>query len=454
MSKRINKEIFSLALPSILANITVPLVGMVDIAVAGHLGASSVAAIGGISVGTLMFDVLYWNFGFLRAGTGGLTSQAYGKGDWECCSQMLLRGVGSAFALALAILLLQWPFQKLFFLFVNCSDEVKALAVKYFLIRVTCAPATLSLMAFRGWFIGMQDTVSAMATDLVVNGVNVLASIVLAMGVPSLGFHGMGFPGVALGTVVAQYTGLVMALLIVVRKYSRTIRISVDRKSLAAAFEGGAMKRFVSVNTDLFVRSVCLIAVYLGFTAVSARFGDTLLATCSIMMKLLMIFSYFTDGFAFAGEAMTGKYIGMKNTAMVRSTVRWTFGWSMGIGLFFVGIYSFTGMPLFRLMTDEASVIASASAFIPWLVLIPLVGCPAFTWDGIYTGATATREMRDSNIGCVIVFFGTWFLGAALLRPEGNAQVHLLFVAYYAHLVWRSVYQTVKYRPAVLRRLS
>lgn len=452
--KAVNKEIFSLALPSILANITVPLVGMVDIAVAGHLGAASAAAIGGISVGSLMFDVLYWNFGFLRAGTGGLTAQAYGRSDWDSCAETLLRGAGTALALALVILLLQWPFRKLFFLFVNCSEEVKALAVKYFLIRVTCAPATLTLMALRGWFIGMQDTVAAMATDLVVNGVNVLASIVLAVGIPAVGFQGMGFSGVALGTVVAQYTGLVLACVIIFRKYSGKVHLSLGRKALASAFDGSAMRRFVSVNTDLFVRSLCLIAVYLGFTAVSARFGDTLLATCSIMMKLLMIFSYFTDGFAFAGEAMTGKYIGRKDDGMVRRTVRWTFGWSMGIGILFVGIYSLTGMPLFRLMTEDATVLGAAPSFIPWLVLIPLVGCPAFTWDGIYTGATATREMRDSNIGCVAAFFGIWFLGSWLLHPQGDAQGHLLFVAYYAHLVWRSVYQTVKYRPAVLRRLS
>lgn len=445
----LDKEILRLALPSILANLTVPLVGMVDIAVAGHLDASAAALIGGISVGSLMFDMLYWNFGFLRAGTGGLTAQAYGRKDVADCSANLKRGVGLALLIAAVMLLLQWPFQKFFFLFVHSSDEVARLALEYFYIRIWAAPATLSLMAIRGWFIGMQDTFSSMLTDLIVNGMNIAASIIIAMGIQPLGFEGIGFKGIAWGTVVAQYSGFAAAGVIIFLKYSNVLKTSAGN-----IFSGEQMKRFFSVNSDLFVRSLCLIAVYIGFTAISARFGDLLLAVCSIMMKLLMIFSYFTDGFAFAGEALTGRFIGEKSVDGVCRTVKSTFIWAMGIGVLFVGIYAVSGEPLFRLMTSDTTVVEAGKAFLPWLTLIPLVGCPAFTWDGIYIGATATRAMRDANLWCVVSFFGVWLIGILIFHPSGAASAHLLFAAYYAHLICRSLYQTALYKKAVLSKVE
>lgn len=448
--KSINKEILRLALPSILANITVPLVGMVDIAVAGHLDSSAAALIGGISIGSLIFDLLYWNFEFLRAGTGGMTSQAFGRKDWKECSSNLTRGVGFALMIAIAILLLQWPVQKLVFLCVNCSEEVKALALSYFFIRIWAAPATLCLMSIKGWFIGMQDAASSMFTDLIVNGVNIVVSLALALGVPGTGFHGIGFIGIAWGTVAAQYSGLFFAFVMIAVKYRKALGHSLTAEETKAAFKGNSLRQFFSVNGDLFVRSFCLIIIYLAFTSISARFGDVLLAACSVMMKLLMVFSYFTDGFAFAGEALVGKFYGMRSVPQVRSAVKWTFIWSMGIGMFFVGIYYFAGAPLFNLMTSDNIVVNAAMAFIPWLAVMPLVGCPAFTWDGIYTGATATKEMRNAAIGCLLTFCAVWFLGEWTLKPQADSAVHLLFAAYFSHLVYRSIYQTVKYKRVIL----
>jgi MATE family multidrug resistance protein len=505
-----------LALPSILANLTVPLVGLVDIAVAGHLDASAAALIGGVSIGSLMFDMMYWNFGFLRAGTGGLTAQAYGREDWSGCLDNLRHALAAALLSALALIAVQWPFQKLMFVFVQCSDEVRALALKYFYIRVWAAPATLSLMVMRGWFIGMQDTFSSMLTDIMVNGMNIVASIILALGIPGTSFNGIGFSGIAWGTFIAQYSGLLTAATIFLIKYRSIVRHTVghgrvhsrfaaaeyalsptvlpeagfDQPSggnapgrtftrigreaqgaqapfaareeadtdLATAQEKPSMRQFFSVNGDLFVRSLCLMGVYLAFSAISARFGDTLLAMSSIMMKLMMIFSYFTDGFAFAGEALTGRFYGRKDKYAVSKTVKWTFVWSMGIGLLFVAIYAFAGTPMFRLMTSDNTVVEAAKAFLPWLVIMPLLGCPAFTWDGIYIGATATKEMRDANIGCLIAFFIIWFGGILLFKVTGlqanlSAKVHLLFAAYYTHLIFRSLYQTIKYKPAILGRL-
>jgi MATE family multidrug resistance protein len=475
--RTIDKEILRLALPSILANITVPLVGMVDIAVAGHLSASAAALIGGISVGSLMFDMLYWNFGFLRAGTGGMTAQAYGREDWGECRSLLFHSLGTALLISLAILLIQWPFQKLVFLLVNCSEEVKSLALKYFFIRIWAAPATLSLMAFRGWFIGMQDTFSSMLTDVIVNGVNILASIFLALGIPGTAFKGIGFSGIAWGTILAQYTGLFFATGVVAVKYRQKVRLPVKpgvtvpdgnvtgrpftrtgREAQGApapiAVRKESMRRFFAVNGDLFIRSLCLMVVYLAFTAISAKFGDVLLAMCSVMMKLMMIFSFFTDGFAFAGEALTGRFIGMERPELLREGVRHTFAWSLGIGMMFVAIYLLFGMGMFRMMTSDSSVVGSAQGFLPWLVLMPLVGSTAFTWDGIYTGATRTKPLRNSTIGCMIAFFLVWFLGLMLLKPQGNSLVHLLFAAYYSHLIFRSVYLTVKYPSSIPSRIG
>ena len=325
----INKDILKLAVPSILANITVPLVGMVDIAVAGHLDVNAAVMIGGIAIGTMLFDLLYWNFGFLRVGTGGMTAQAFGKGDRKECSRILARALGISAACALLLIAIQWIFVKFSFLVVDCTPEVRTLAERYFHIRIWAAPATLGLMVFKGWFIGMQDSVSPMVTDLTVNGMNVLMSIVLALGI-NVGdwhFEGIGFTGIAAGTVVAQYSGLFVAVVLLLLKYRQTTLSSIGLSDLRTVFKGSETRRFFVMNTDLFVRSLCFIAIYIGFTVISARYGDVLLAVSSIMMKLLMIFSYFTDGFAYAGEAMTGRYIGARNSGMLRQTIRWTFVW-------------------------------------------------------------------------------------------------------------------------------
>ena len=453
--KALDREILRLALPSILAGITVPLVGMVDIAVAGHLDGGAAAFIGGISVGSMLFDLLYWNFYFLRAGTGGLTAQAYGRGDRRECARLLTRGVGLALVIALLVLTVQWPFTKLAFLVVDCTPEVRELALKYFFIRVWAAPATLALMAFRGWFIGMQDSVSSMLTDLVVNGVNILLSIVLALGIGS--WKGMGFTGVALGTLIAQYAGLLFAAGVVAVKY-RSVFEGFGAEDLRAAFRGSDIRRFFSINTDLFFRSVGLTAIYIGFTTISAAYGDLTLASGAILMKLLMIFSFFTDGFAYAGQALVGKFIGMRRPEETRASVRHVFLWSLGIAVAFIFIYGFGGIPMLRLMTSDASVIEACRPLLPWLMLMPPLGCAAFAWDGIYEGATATRPVRDAMLAAMVSFFALWFLLKRWLMP-GDAgldatalPLHCLMAAYFAHLLARTVWLSVLYRRSILVR--
>ena len=472
--KVINKEILKLAIPSILANITVPIVGMVDIAVAGHLDAQAATMIGGIAIGTMLFDLLYWNFGFLRVGTGGLTAQAFGRGDRKECARILTRAIGISLACAFALIAIQWLFVKAAFLVVDCTPEVRELASQYFFIRIWAAPATLSLMAFKGWFIGMQDSVSPMATDLTVNGMNVVMSFVLALGVKALNYEGMGFAGIAAGTVVAQYSGLAVALLLLFFKYWKNTVSTLRPDELRGVFKGSETRRFFVMNTDLFIRSLCFIAIYIGFTVISARYGDLLLAVSSIMMKLLMIFSYFTDGFAYAGEAMTGKYIGAKDGFMLRQTVKWTFIWSMSIAVIFMGIYQFAGVPLLKMMTSDPVVVEASVEYIPWLLLMPVIGCAAFTWDGIYIGATASKAIRNSMIWAVVGFAGVWFVGILCLNWLGDSSMvsesvtsvadapsvgytrygrlamHILMAAYFAHLLARTIYLTVRYRKVVL----
>ena len=469
--KAINRDILKLAIPSILANITVPIVGMVDVAVAGHLDGAVATMIGGIAIGTMLFDLLYWNFGFLRVGTGGLTAQAFGKGDRKECARILTRALGISLACALALIAIQWIFVKAAFLVVDCTPEVRDLASEYFFIRIWAAPATLSLMAFKGWFIGMQDSVSPMVTDFVVNGMNVLMSIVLALGIPAgvLGPDGnigwlltpMGFNGIAAGTVVAQYSGLLTAVLLLAFKYVRSTISLLSVTDLKETFAGAQTRRFFVMNTDLFVRSLCFIAIYIGFTTISARYGDLLLAVSSILMKLLMIFSYFTDGFAYAGEALTGRYIGAKDGPMMRQTVKWTFIWSMAIAVIFMGIYQFAGVPMLRVMTSDAAVVEQSREFMPWLLLMPVIGCAAFTWDGIYIGATASKEIRNAMLWAVVAFAGVWLVGMACLdhipviQPESATQtaafrhdvlaMHILMAAYFAHLLARTIYLSAKY---------
>ena len=468
--KGMDSQILRLALPSILANVTVPLVGMVDLAVAGHLTGGAAAFIGAISIGSMFFDLLYWNFSFLRAGTGGLTAQAYGRQDWGECARNFIRGTLIALAISLLVLAIQWPFIHLGLRLVNGSAEVKELAQKYFLLRVWAAPATVSLMSFRGWFVGMQDTVSSMFTDLVVNISNIVGSIILSLGVGR--WQGMGFSGIAAGTVVAQYLGLMYAAGTVLFKY-RHIFEGFTRKDVLESFRSSDIKGLFSMNVDLLLRSLALTAVYIGFTVISAGYGDLMLAASSVLMKLLMIFSFFTDGFAYAAQALCGKFIGARDPGSTREAVRRVFVWSMGIGLSFIFIYWGLGTPMVRALTSDESVVQACRLFLPWLLLMPPVGCAAFTWDGIYEGATATRSMRDATIASFAGFLGVWWLLRATLLagrfPAGAGNeaisdaanlvqsgpvtaIHCLMAAYFVHLAIRTVWLWITCRRDIFRR--
>ena len=437
--KSLNSQILRLAIPSILANITIPLVGIVDTAIVGHI--ANATYIGGIAIGTMLFDLLYWNFGFLRVGTSGMTAQAYGRGDGVECARLLTQSVSIALIGAAVLWLIQWLFVTAVLAIVPCSTEVAAFAREYFFIRIWAAPATLSLMAFKGWFIGMQDTVSPMITDIVVNVVNMTVSYVLAVYTP------LEALGVAYGTLVAQFTGLLLALVICMFKYKTVVR-EVVRQLCDKAIKllgDKEMKRFMSLNANLFVRSLCFMVVYVGFTSLASQYGDVELAVSTIMMKLFMLFSYFVDGFAYAGEALVGKEYGASRSlassphSLVR-IVRLLFAWSLGVGLLFTLLFAIWSEECYLAMTNDMEVLSRLGDYTLWLIAMPLVSTLAFMWDGVYAGVTAGKQIRNAMIyaalGFVTCYLATyWWLG-----------IQGLYIAYFAHLVARVVYLTAAWK--------
>lgn len=445
MDRKLNREILRLALPSILANITVPLVGIVDTAIAGHLdaGAGAASYIAAISVGSMLFTLMYWNFSFLRSGTGGLTAQAYGAQDETNIAKIFWRSILLALAFALLLLLFQRPFMKLGLLCTDASQTVESLAARYFSIRIWAAPATLSLMAFSGWFVGMQDSMASMWKDLIINGVNIAASLIFSFGLGS--WKGIGFEGIALGTAVAQYSGLAFCITVCLVKY-RGVLSRIGRKALRELLSPKEIGPFMKMNGDLLVRSVSMTAVYIGFTLIATGFGDLYLACSSIMMELLMLFSYFTDGFAYAGEALSGRFIGARDRANLLLSVKYVFVWSMAIAVLFIGVYWVSGIPLLKVMTSDMAVVEACRTYLPWLGLMPILGCAAFTWDGIFLGATCSVQLRDSMLYSVVAFLGTWFLSSLLYTHitgnplTGAPALHYLFLAYFAHLVVRTIW--------------
>ena len=444
MDKALNREILRLSLPSILANLTVPLVGLVDTAIAGHLpGGEAAALIGGISVGSMLLSLLYWNFIFLRTGTGGLTAQAFGREEPHTCALIFTRGIALALLFAIVLLAIQVPFSGLASLMVNASPRVCEIALRYFFIRIWAAPATLCLMVFRGWFVGMQDSMSSMWTDLVVNTVNIAASLVLSFG--AFGWSGIGFDGIATGTVVAQYSGLLFATLVCLFKYGGKVFGTIGMQDVRDMFRWSALKPFLKMNGNLMGRSLCFMVIYLGYTMIAAGFGEMLLACSSIMMQLLMFFSYFTDGFAYAGEALSGRFIGARDAVMFHRTVKYVFIWSMGIALLSVFLYWWLGVPSMRLLTSDEDVVAVCSRFLPWLLVMPPLGCAAFTWDGIYLGATDSGSLFVSMLGAMAGFLVIWFAFKGMCAPGSDSCMHVLLGAYFAHLAFRTLWLSLAY---------
>ena len=428
-----SQRILHIAIPSIISNITVPLLGLIDVTIVGHLGSASY--IGAIAVGGMLFNMIYWIFGFLRMGTSGLTAQAYGAHDLKEVTRILLRSTGISMMLALALLILQYPIRLIAFELIDTSAEVQQLATLYFHICIWGAPATLGLYSFSGWFIGMQNSRFPMFIAITQNIVNIVASLLFVF------VFGMKVEGVALGTLIAQYAGLFMAYLLWLRYY-RPLRKYISRKQL---FTHDAMKRLFQVNRDIFLRTLCLVAVTVFFTSTGAAFGDVVLAVNTLLMQLFTLFSYIMDGFAYAGEALTGKYIGAGNRQELQRTIRHLFGWGIALSLAFTLLYGIGGKEFLGLLTNEQSVISASGDYFYWVLAIPLAGFAAFLLDGICIGATSTHIMLKA----MVVASGSFFL--IYYSLHNVLHNHALWLGFIVYLALRGIMQALLLNSSSLR---
>ena len=417
---RINREIIRLSVPAILSNITVPLLGLCDTAIAGHLGADSF--IGAIAVGSMMINVTFWLFGFLRMGTTGLTAQAFGADDAVALRTVFSRAVTLGAAIGTLLLLLMYPLREMLLTLISPDEPIRALASLYYTIVLMSAPALLATNAVQGWLFGMQTTLIPMTVAIATNVINIAISLTMV-----LIFH-TGFIGVAIGTLSANWLGLLLALILARRKAGGKLWIPfrdvfTDREGLG---------RFFRVNSDIFFRSAAIMAVSLGVTAIGSRLGALTLAANAVMMQFFNFFSFFMDGLAFTAEALTGRFAGARDFGMLRRSRNALLWWSAAIAALFFGIYCFAPDPIVALITDSPTVRADIRNYYLWLTLIPPLTVAAFIFDGFYIGLTATRTMLAATAVSALLFFGICFIHTDGIALPDNGRLWTAFLAYLA----------------------
>ncbi len=415
-----NKEIFRIAVPNIISSITVPLMGIFSTAIAGHWGDPR-QTIGALAVGVSIFNFIYWNCAFVRMGTSGFTAQAYGAGNFVETTAMLARAVVVSLFLGLAILLLQYPLGELSLWIMNGNSMVS----DYFYARIWAVPAGIMLFGLNGWFTGMQNAVIPMTTSIAVNVVHVACSLWFVFGCD------MGIVGIAYAAVVAQWCGMLLSVVLLIIFFRHTLR-HID---IRAAFDLKPMKEFFRVNADIIIRTFCICMVYTFFTAASARMeDDTVLAVNTMLMQLFTLFSYMNDGFAYAAEALTGRFVGARDVVSLRRCLRRCIVWAMATALFCVAIYVGWWRDILALFTrdganDAAQMIDVASRYVGWVIAIPLAAAMPFLMDGVMVGATLTRILRNSMLLSTAAYFAIYY---ALHPLIGNDALWLAFTLYMA----------------------
>ena len=429
-----HKEILSLAIPSIVTNITVPLLGLVDVAIVGHMGDASY--IGAIAVGTMMMNVICWLFGFLRMGTSGMTSQAYGRGDSKEAATILFQAIALGAAIGILFVLFQPLLLRLFLFFMRPSDEIRAFASVYFHVCVFGLPAALVMYGLTGWFIGMQDTRTPMTVSIFQNIVNIMTSLLLVY------VFGMKVEGVALGTLTAQYSGLLLALYILRRKYASHYQLLFSQFTLKPVDYSSfsykhTLNRFFRVNRDIFLRTLFLVAVNAAFTSVGSRQGDVILAVNTLLFQFFTLYSYIMDGFAYAGEAICGKYYGAGNAPSFHACIRRLFAWGVIMTVVYTAAYYFGANDILHVLSNEQTVIEASEPYLLWVTLIPVAGMGAFIWDGVFIGITDSRGMLLSCFVAAIVFA---IMLSLFFTTMGN---HALWLALLSYLLARGVMQTM-----------
>ncbi|MCF8302110.1 MAG: MATE family efflux transporter [Bacteroidales bacterium] len=430
-----NRKILNLAVPNIVTNITVPLLGLVDLSLMGHL--DSKLYIGAISLGGMIFNFIYMSFSFLRMGTSGFTAQAYGTRDLKEMSMILSRALLIALLISLTLIILQKPIVQFAFFIVKGSQDVEQLARSYFYIRIWAAPATMGLYVLTGWYIGMQNARIPMFIAITVNSLNIGFNVFLVY------VMNMKSDGVALGTVMAQYSGLLLGLFFFQKHYGKLFK----HWKREALLKFSDYKKFFMVNKDIFIRTICLIFTLSFFTTQSANTNDTILAVNTLLFQFFLIFSFFIDGFAYAAEALVGRFIGAKEKGNLKSVIRLLFFWGVGLSIPFSLVYVFGGKYLLYFLTDNETVISQSMPYMFWVKILPLITFAAFLWDGIYVGATSSVAMRNTMlIATLLIFLPSYYL---LRGPMGN---HGLWLALILFMITRSLVLTLLAKKAVLTR--
>ena len=420
----VNKQIYRLALPNIISNFSIPLLGAVDTALMGRL--ESAHYLGAVGIGGVIFSFIYWGFGFLRMATTGLTAQAFGENDILECGRLLLRATCIGILVSLLLFIFQWQLADISFLLIKASPEVEHLARAYFHIGIYAAPATLCLHALHGVFLGLQNAHYPMLLTIVVNLVNIVLNLVFVQ------MLGMKVEGVALATVIAQYVGLFLAILLFFRRYRSILTGWNFREVLLLS----KLKHFLSISGDIFIRTCCLVFSHAFFTAKSAALSDTFLAINTILLQFINLMSYAIDGLAFAAEGMIGKYKGARDMPNLKRTTRQIFFWAFLFGGIIMLIFVCFGERLLSVFTNQMSLIQQAEPYLIWISVAPIINVAAYIWDGIFLGATASRALRNSVIVSTLLFFSAVYL----LTPFGN---HGLWGALTLLLVARGVSLTV-----------
>ncbi|MDE5645111.1 MAG: MATE family efflux transporter [Muribaculaceae bacterium] len=421
----VGRRIIRIALPAIINNITVPLLGLCDTAVAGHLG--NAVFLGAMSVGAMMLNVIFWLCGFLRMGTSGLTAQAFGAGDAPLGRDILRKSLMIAALISAAAIICRMPLLALLMRVVGADPGVSELAARYFMICIWGAPAQLGMMAVSGWFIGRQNTVVPMTVAIGVNVVNIALSLLLVFGM------GFGFTGIAAGTLCAGWTGLAAALLFM-RRELRAERQS--RQAHRGQPQKARWSRFFSLNADLFFRSACIMGVSLAMTSVGARLGETALAANAVIMQFFLFFSYFMDGFAFAAEALVGKAAGAGDMAALRSSVGALLRTGAVMALIFLIIYFGGAGTITALLTDAAEVRDTVGSLNFWVTALPVVSVAAFIFDGIFIGLASTRPLLVTTVVAAAIFFMITFM---LPFPGELPEEGMLWCAFESYLLARGI---------------
>ena len=432
MQRSEHSKVWRLAGPIILSNISVPMLGIVDTAVMGHL--DQAYYIGAVAIGAMIFSYVYWGFGFLRMGTTGLVAQAFGAEDNAEIRAILGRALLLSALLALAIVLLQWPLIEGAMWFIEASPKVESLARTYFDIRVFAAPAALANYAVLGWLLGLQRAKSALMLQVFMNGLNIVLDIGFVIGL------GWGVEGVAWATLISEYAAAGLGLMLALR----ALNVMGGSWSLARLVDAEQLKRLLAVNRDIFIRTLCLVTAFATFTSQGAAMGDTLLAANAVLMNFQLFLGYALDGFAFAAEALIGAAIGARNRRRLTDAVRVTTLWAGISAVVFMLVYWLAGTTIIATITDIAEVKAEAERYLWWAIASPLVSVWSFQLDGIYIGATRTKAMRNGMILSLAAFLvGVWFL----VPLWGN---HGLWLAFYGFMIMRMVTLLIPY-PALVR---